>query len=758
MCGIGAVHGKSEGKAETLRLMLSRIAHRGNSLYEMKEMGNCALGANRLEITGRNQGRQPKENEDGTVLAVFNGEIFNYRELNAELAAAGHGIKSECDTETLVHLYEQYGVKMVEKIDSEMFAFAIYDAKKDEVFAARDRWGVKPLYFAKDREGNVYFASEIKQLSRLPQIRSVKAFPPGHYFQGGKLTRYYKFKRKKARITERAAALRLRALVDEAVRKRVDTDLPIGVFLSGGLDSTAILATAVKYHKDVTAIIVGNKDSEDAAYAKRFCKDYGIKSVVLCPPSEEEIFANVEKIVYLAESFEPNVVRQSAISYFISKAAKDAGLRIVLCGEGADELFLGYPEFKELAENKIVARQDSFLKSLNRTQFQRVDRTSMGSAMGKDGIRADGTTVEVRVPFFDQKIVEFATSLPLSMMIREEGGVKVEKRILREAMRDRLPEYIRTRKKVVLSEGAGYGGNGPGGLFEGLAAARICEGELEKMQAEFPEWAIRTREEALYFRIFSSFGYAKAKFNKERVAANRTASTQAEAGKTVDARVLEAITGHEFCRFRPRKEAEIAKIVREKVRAGEQLEFFMLWGLWKKDALDNADYEALGILGALREKVRGIYPKGARITLVLTDTHAEINLLDRTAIRRYDSYAGLMQRHARSLGYEVVMLGELAGEMRQQDGAVREVENSGIWGGLLASAGKYYEGADKREGAEKYVARRIAEKPLLEAHFADAVFLTYNGPRYDAIAPDVPTLYIIPDRKRGAGKPWFSTA
>ncbi|VVB98021.1 Amidophosphoribosyltransferase [uncultured archaeon] len=750
MCGIGAVVGTETGKAETLRKMLAQITHRGNSLYEMKDAAGCALGANRLEITGRNEGKQPKANEDGTIFAVFNGEIFNYKKLNAELRAAGHEIGSDCDTETLVHLYEQYGQKMVDRIDSEMFAFVIYDSKKGEVFAARDRWGVKPLYYAKDGAGTVYFGSEIKELAALPQVESVKLFPPGHYFAQGKLVRYYKHARKACRMGERAAAARLRHLLDAAVKKRVDTDLPIGVFLSGGLDSTAIVATAAKFHKDVTAIIVGNKDSEDAEFAKRYCRDYGIKHVVLSPPSEDEIFKEIKKIVYMAESFEPNVVRQSAISYFIARAAKDAGLRIVLCGEGADELFLGYPEFKQLGGAKISERQNSFLKSLHRTQFQRVDRTSMGSAleMESEGRRNKGTTVEVRVPFFDDAMVGFATSLPPSMMIRDG----VEKYLLREAMRDRLPEYIRTRKKVVLSEGAGFGGNGPGGLFENLAASQISEAEFAKVQAEFPEWAIRTKEEAFYFGLFRSFGYCKAKFSKERVAANRIASLGKEAGKPCEERIADALSDSRFCRFRPRKPDELAGVVKKKLEAHEQIDFFMLWGIWKKEGLDAVDTEALDVLGDFTQEVRAVYPQGARVTFVLADTHAEINLLDSTRIRKYDSYAGLFERYARSKGYRVVRLSSIAPATLPAIGAraLRRMERSELWRGLVAAAGKYYEGKDKAEGARAYAGRRLAEKPALEAHFRDAIFLTYNGPRHDAIAPDVPTLYIVPTGRGAA--------
>ncbi|MFA6214672.1 MAG: asparagine synthase-related protein [Candidatus Micrarchaeia archaeon] len=728
--------------------MLSAIKHRGNSNYEIAGEGNCCLGANRLEIVDRSNGRQPKKSEDGKILAVLNGEIFNHRQLKEELEASGHKYQSDCDTETLVHLYEQYGIAMLEKLDSEMFAFAIYDVKNNSFFAARDRWGVKPLYYSQDDEGNFYFGSEIKELTCLPNVKLVKMLLPGHFFKDGKLARYYAPGRlEEAKIDEEAAALELQKLVDQAVEKRVRTDLPIGVFLSGGLDSTAILATARKYHKDVTAIIVGKENSEDVKYARRYCEENRVKFIVRCPPDETELFKNIEETVRIVESFEPNVVRQSAISYHIAKAAKELGLRVILCGEGPDELFMGYPEFLGLGKRMAEEKRNSFLRDLSRTQFQRVDRTSMHF------------TIEVRVPFFDNAIVEFARRLPVGMCVKEQGGKKIEKHVLRKAMEDRLPTYICWREKAVLSEGAGYKGNQPGGLFEELASAKITDGQLAAMQNEFPEWNIRTKEEAFYFGIFRSFGYGKAHFNAERVVANRIASVAKKPHLSLEEQIFHRMTDKRLCRFHAKHPERLREVIRRAMGKGKPIELFMLWGVWKKETVNGAESTALEIIDMMQQEVQKLYQPGFRLTVVMADTHATLNLMDKMSVYGYDSYLGAFERYARARGHAVVRLSEIRMHKPEPEGlkeAVARVQKSDYWPILVASAGKYYDGKDKEKGAKEYVERRLSEKPELEQAFRNAIFLTYNGPRYDALAPDLPTLYPIANRKRTNEKPWFA--
>lgn len=510
MCGIGAIFGKDIGERKfSIMRSLETVKHRGFSNYEIAIFENAVLGANRLQIIDRENAKQPQSNESGSIHAILNGEIFNYIQLRSELIEMGHRFNTNSDTEVLVHLWEEYGEQMVKKIDSEMFAFIIYDKNKDNFFVARDPYGVKPLYYAKDKKENFHFASEIKQLSQFKEIDIIEQFPQGCYMISGKIKKYHKISNEETEDDLEIMIGNIRNLFDESVKKRVKTDLPIGVFLSGGLDSTAVLITALEYHKDVTAITVGLEGSNDLEISKRYCAEKGIKLITLNPPTEEKLLEIIPQIINITESFEPNMIRQGTISFYISKIAKDLGLKIILVGEGPDELFAGYPEFSNSNEESIKNRILSFVNDLPRTQFQRVDRTTMNF------------TIEARVPFFDTKLADYVLKIPSRFKIRKEKGRIVTKWILREAMRDRLPSYICDREKEVLSEGAGYKGNQTiGGLFYQLIKEKITDKEFEKLNEDYPEWNIHNKEVAFYFKIFKKLLFTKAKFNQVRPISN----------------------------------------------------------------------------------------------------------------------------------------------------------------------------------------------------------------------------------------------
>ncbi|MDD5148376.1 MAG: asparagine synthetase B, partial [Candidatus ainarchaeum sp.] len=388
MCGIAAIFGPNVNP-KILKKSLSRVKHRGFSLFESLYFPTCALGCNRLEIVDRDNAVQPVSNEDNTVFAVLNGEIFNFNSLTKELIEKGHLFKTASDSEVLVHLYEEYGKKMCSKIDSEMFAFFIFDRKKNAFFACRDPYGVKPLYYAIDSKKNFHFASEIKQLAQFKEIKEIFSFPPGNYMQNCSLTKYHSIPFPVKTVSLKKSISKLRALFDSAIKKRLDTDLPIAVFFSGGIDSAAVLETARKFHSSVSAVIVGFPSSPDVVFAKRFCNEKNIPFFYSSPPKESELAKIIPKIVFLAETFEPNIIRNSAVSYLISKTAREHGFRLAFCGEGPDELFAGYPEFQSLSPSAISKKISCFIQDLPRTQFQRVDRTSMHF------------TIETRIPFFD---------------------------------------------------------------------------------------------------------------------------------------------------------------------------------------------------------------------------------------------------------------------------------------------------------------------------------------------------------------------
>ncbi|MCX6778281.1 MAG: asparagine synthase-related protein [Candidatus Micrarchaeota archaeon] len=506
MCGIGAIIGKGSSESE-LRKSLSKIEHRGKNLYEMRTLDGCVLGANRLAIVDRARGEQPLSNEDETIFAVQNGEIFNYAELKKLLTGKGHKFKTDCDTEVLVHLWEEFGPKLIDKIDSEMYSFFIYDSRKGEYFAARDRIGIKPLYYAYDDDKRLHLASEIKQLSQFGSIREIREFPAGNFLHNGKFTKYFEIKTSNKFRDKNKVKKELRILVENAVRKRVQTDLPIGVFLSGGVDSTLLMELASRFHHNVTAIILGTPGSSDFENAIRFCKErnYPYHAVYPNPDYEKEL----PELVYYLESYEPLIVRQSFANEIISQAAAELGLKIVLVGEGADEIFAGYNEFSHLSEKNVNKGCEMLLKSLAKGHNMRVDKTSMRH------------TIEVRSPFFDTELLEYALNIDGGLKIKREDHRTTIKAIWRELASDYLPRYIAYRFKAPFANGAGmdigFNYKAEDGILAKISHAHVGTEELDSFKRAHPEYGFSTREEVFYFKLYEKYGYDKFKEERYRL-------------------------------------------------------------------------------------------------------------------------------------------------------------------------------------------------------------------------------------------------
>jgi len=224
--------------------------------------------------------------------------------------------------------------------------------------------------------------------------------------------------------------------------------------------------------------------------------------------------------------------------------------------------------------------------------------------------------------------------------------------------------------------------------------------------------------------------------------------------------IYRRMTGKKHCRFHAKYPDRLKDIIKRAMAKRKPVELFMLWGVWKKETLNDFESAALEIIDEMQREVQEIYLPGVRLTMVMTDTHATLNLINKMSVYRYDSYLGAFERYARARGHIVVRLSEILTQKRAEPKGVKEglarVQQSDYWLILVASAGKYYEGEDKEEGAREYVERRLAEKPTLEKAFKRAIFMTYNGPRYDVLAPDLPTIYPIANRKRTNEKPWFA--
>lgn len=379
MCGIAGFYLR-EGQADlpAVRAMCDQIRHRGPDDEGYHVEGGCAIGMRRLSIIDLSTGHQPMANEDGSIWVVFNGEIYNYRELRSELIGRGHRFVTNSDTETLIHLYEEQGAEGL-KLLRGMFAYAIWDGRKRQLFLARDRFGKKPLYYAVLPQG-IYFASELKclQAAGVPQeidqealrlffeftyipeprscLRAVRKLPAGSWLTfsaDGSLRqgRYWQFPAPVAGtppdFSEVDLCARLREKFDESVRIRMIADVPLGAFLSGGIDSSSVVASmALASPEPVRTFSIGFEESafNELEYAAMVARQYKTEhhEIMVRPDA-------VDLVSRLVRHFDEPFGDSSAIPTFIVSEFAVQHVKVALSGDGGDELFAGYDRFQALA-------------------------------------------------------------------------------------------------------------------------------------------------------------------------------------------------------------------------------------------------------------------------------------------------------------------------------------------------------------------------------------------------------------------------
>lgn len=518
MCGIAAVASLDGAAARHMKPVLGRVRHRGlvrcqNEVWQ-DEGNNVALGVNRLPIESTMTRRQPRVSADQRWAVAYNGEVYNWRSLRRT------DNTSIDETQSLVEHLACAGVAALSSWDG-MFAIVAYDITSRTLHLARDPLGIKPLYYAISTH-YLSVASELKALAWDPHVHEVHELAPGELraitvadsFRSAAPHRYWHYPEARP---EPVGVLKLRDALVDVVTQCARTSNTLAVHLSGGLDSSGVAAIALQERRDLVLITAGKPSAPDVRAAQEFGTHFKCDVVSAVVPDEDELFERVLGIVEICESFEPNVVRQSSAYYSLARASREAGAQVVLCGEGADELFGGYPEFVDCPASAFDARRRSFLADLYRTQLQRVDRVSMHF------------TIETRVPFLRSAIVTSALmSSHLASFVRSADGLEGTKLCLRQALEGILPDRWRIRPKVVLSEGMGLGGNDPlYGMFARLASRVISARDFDDIRHAFPEWGIRTREEAFYFREFERRGYTKLLQARKRVAANSINSRKA---------------------------------------------------------------------------------------------------------------------------------------------------------------------------------------------------------------------------------------
>jgi asparagine synthase (glutamine-hydrolysing) len=477
MCGIvGMWHSADQ---ETIQKMMSLLVHRGpdaDGIF-IDQQGRGGLGHRRLSIMDPAGGDQPIFNETKSMAIIANGEIYNFPKLRPQLAE-GHKFVTTSDSEAIIHCYEDEGASVVNKLDG-MFAFAIADG--DNLFAARDAIGIKPLYYA-EHDDTFWIGSELKALA--PYCSNIKEFPPGAWFhtQHGFHSFYDVPKIQPEERTVEEYISKLRETLEYAVTKRLMSDVPLGAFLSGGLDSSLIAAIARKHMDELHTFTVGVEGSRDLEAARMVSRhlDTIHHEFILTP---QEVAAKLPEIIYCLESFDQDLVRSGIPCFFTSRLAADY-VKVILTGEGADELFAGYTYYKGIDQTDVLHQElRRSVASLHNINLQRVDRMTMAQS------------IEGRVPFLDLEMIKLGQLIPAELKLPSDSGI--EKWILRKAFEDLLPAEIVWRDKEQFDEGSGTVDL----IGESLSNA-MTEQEAIEYKAKFPETALRSAEECYYHRIF----------------------------------------------------------------------------------------------------------------------------------------------------------------------------------------------------------------------------------------------------------------
>lgn len=434
MCGIVAVIGPDPGRS--LDKMLEAMQHRGPDARGVLVGKNAALGSQRLSIVGGTHGAQPIHNAGSGLSLVYNGEIYNYKTLQEEFGLAeGKSVASEA--EVMFDLFDKFRDKPLPLLDG-IFALVVHDEERDTFFAARDRYGVKPLYYLQT-EDSWFFASEIKAfLETGEDMRLVQELPPGHILTREATKPYYTDSIRPMSVPSPEL---LHAMIDHAVSKQLqaDPEIKIGVFLSGGLDSSIIAAAASKHRQDIIAFTIGTGITPDVEAARIVAKHLEVETIL--DPGDLE--KRLPEAIRAMESFNVVTVIEGILTMELSRAAAEVGVKVILSGGGADELFAGYGFMRNLESVALQASRKILLANIGNTECKRLDRASMAFS------------VEARVPFLDWQVVEWAMSLPSDCLIRRAGDTVVQKWILKEAFKDDLPHEIVHRTKVAFDDGSG---------------------------------------------------------------------------------------------------------------------------------------------------------------------------------------------------------------------------------------------------------------------------------------------------------------
>ena len=502
MCGIIGIFGTKDQEARRSQAlkMASSIRHRGPDWSGIYTDEFCLLVHERLSIVDVEHGAQPLHDTVTRRVLIANGEIYDHQRLRTTLKK-DHCWQTKSDCEVLLYLYDEQGPDFLSKIDG-IFAFCIYDPTTKEYFIARDHIGIVPLYVGWDSAGALHLASEMKALE--PYCDKLQEFPPGHYYLGSKkeFVKWYQPKWMTSIPSKPVSLSKLRQELETAVKKQLMCDVPYGVLISGGLDSSLIAAIAAKFSRRriesgdkeeawwprLHSFAIGLEGSPDLKFARQVAEYIGSVHHELKFTVQEGIDA-LRDVIYHIETYDVTSIRASTPMYLMARKIKSLGIKMVLSGEGADEVFGGYlyfhmaPDAKEFHEETVRKLQ----------KLSKYDCLRANKSMAAWG-------VEARVPFLDKDFLDYAMSFdPQDKMC---GSGKIEKDVLRQAFVGFLPESVLWRQKEQFSDGVGYSWIDS---LKAVAEIKISDEMISKAAERFPIQPPATKEAYFYRSIFEEF-------------------------------------------------------------------------------------------------------------------------------------------------------------------------------------------------------------------------------------------------------------
>ncbi len=502
MCGIVCafdVKESTEALRPQLLEMSKKIRHRGPDWSGIYADDKAILAHERLAIVDPASGKQPLLSPNGKLVLAANGEIYNHRELRKQFEGR-YDFRTESDCEVILALYQEKGPEFLDEMNG-IFGFTIYDAEKDEYFVARDHMGIIPLYMGWDKNGTFYVASELKALEGT--CTKIELFPPGHYLHSadGELKRWYSRDwMEYDAVKENETSIKaIKEALEAAVHRQLMSDVPYGVLLSGGLDSSVTSAIAKKYAQkriesgdtadawwpQLHSFSVGLEGSPDLAAARKVADHIGTVHHEIKFTIQEGLDA-IKDVVYNLETYDITTIRASTPMYLMARVIKSMGIKMVLSGEGADELFGGYLYFH---------------KAPNAKEFHEETVRKLSKLHMYDCLRANKSLaswgIEGRVPFLDKEFMDVAMRInPQDKMI---NGERMEKWVVRKAFEDMLPESVAWRQKEQFSDGVGYSWID---TLKEVVKQEVSDEQLANAKFRFPLQTPTSKEEFYYRSIF----------------------------------------------------------------------------------------------------------------------------------------------------------------------------------------------------------------------------------------------------------------